>query len=89
MIHHLICRRTGILTVIPAETTGYNEMMGVLEKTHYAYEGLDQSQLQNKFPTFKNMEGYRSIYEPDAGVVMADKCLESYRVNKYYNNRRI
>ena len=81
ILHHIICRRTGILTVIPAATNGYNEMMDVAKKSKYAYEGLDQSQLQYKFHTFKNMEGYKSIYEPDAGVLMADKCLESYRVN--------
>ena len=72
---------SGLLCAGKSPSTCLDSMAQTLKKTGHAFEKLNSSELQPKYPMLSNMGDCQGIYDPNAGVIMANKCLIAYQVS--------
>jgi monomeric sarcosine oxidase len=67
--------QTGGLDIGQVETVALRDTIKTLRATGIPHEVLSADELNTRFPQFRASEGMQALYQPDAGILAASKCV--------------
>lgn len=70
--------RTGALTIGRREDDLINGALISAQQHHIPHELLTVAEIEARFPAFKPLPDTMGLYEPSAGVLFADLCVQSH-----------
>lgn len=76
-----IFRKVGLLLVAPENKKVVPDYKATTDSYKLPSEVLKGTKLREKFSQLRNMpDTWEALFEPEAGVLFADRCLEAYHV---------
>jgi N-methyl-L-tryptophan oxidase len=69
--------KTGLLNLGKRTDEFYNTHFPVLSNASIPFEWLDSSELHNRYPNVSYPKEWGAAFEPGAGVLLADRCLNA------------
>jgi len=74
-------KKVGMLLMAPENKKVIPEYKAITDSYNLPSTVLKGRQLREKFPQLRNMpDTWEALFEPEAGVLFADKCLEAYHM---------
>ena len=72
--------KTGLLWVNKAGSKDLEDVTKSLEHVGVKYETLSAQNLRARYPSLTYGDSFSAVYDPNAGVLLADKCLSALQV---------
>eukprot|EP00965_Chrysotila_dentata_P207955 6184423-Pleurochrysis_carterae.AAC.1 len=66
---------TGGLTIAPTNSDQTHRLAALYQKRGFDHELLSGAELAKRYPQFQLEPGLEALYQPDFGVLFADKCV--------------
>jgi glycine/D-amino acid oxidase-like deaminating enzyme len=61
----------------PAAERSIGEARAIFERLGLAYEWLDSPAIRKRYPHFEISSGTVALFEPEAGALLAERCIEA------------
>jgi len=74
-----LLERSGVLNVADPSVHSFAERLRDADEAGVRYERLDASDVRRRWPGFAVPDGYEALYEPDAGYLYSERCVEACR----------
>ncbi|MFC4305077.1 N-methyl-L-tryptophan oxidase [Cohnella boryungensis] len=74
-----LLERSGVLNLYDPAAYTYRDRFEHAAAHGIAFEELDAEQIRSRWPAVRPPEGYRAMYEPNAGYLYSEKCIAAYR----------
>jgi len=74
------CRKTGLLVFGDAAIDFTHQVARTLASLNVPYRQYNATELREKFPMFRFDSGQVGVYDPQGGLIRADRALRAYQV---------
>jgi len=76
----LVFSKTGLLAVDKTGSKDLEDMRKSLESVGVKYDTLSSRNLRARYPSMSFDDSLSAVFDPAAGILLADKCLAALQV---------